>query len=100
MISGDICPRKDIDREQYVAILSNDIHLAAGTGRVITCPFIPGQLPDDAIALSVDIERPKGLLLPELIHWLPTSALDEPIGHAGGRQLRTVADMVAAMILP
>jgi hypothetical protein len=28
----------------YVAVVSNAIHLAADTGCVITCPFIPGRL--------------------------------------------------------
>jgi hypothetical protein len=37
----DIAPRRDSDDELYVAVVSNAIHLAADTGRVITCPFIP-----------------------------------------------------------
>jgi hypothetical protein len=41
---GDIAPRRDSDDELYVAVLSNAIHLAADTGRVIACPFIPGRL--------------------------------------------------------
>ena len=49
---GDIAPRRDSDHELYVAVLSNAIHLAADTGRVITCPFIPGRLPDDAMAAA------------------------------------------------
>jgi hypothetical protein len=36
----------------YVAVVSNAIHLAADTGCVITCPFIPGRLPDDAVAAA------------------------------------------------
>jgi hypothetical protein len=39
---GDIAPRRDSEHELYVAVLSNAIHLAADTGRVITCPFIAG----------------------------------------------------------
>ena len=66
-----------------VAVLSNAIHLAADTGRVITCPFVPGQLPDDAIAMIVVVEQPEGTLLPELVQWLPSAALDEPIGSIG-----------------
>jgi hypothetical protein len=34
--SGDIAPRRDTDHQLYVAVLSNAIHLAADTGRVIT----------------------------------------------------------------
>ena len=45
-------PRRDSDDELYVAVVSNAIHLAADTGRVITCPFIPGRLPDDAMAAA------------------------------------------------
>ena len=40
---GDIAPREDSSRELYVAVLSNSIHLAANTGRVISGPFIPGN---------------------------------------------------------
>jgi hypothetical protein len=77
---GDIAPRQDSSRELYVAVLSNSIHLAASTGRVITCPFIPGRIPGDAMAVVVAISQPEGTLLPELVQWLPTSALGEPIG--------------------
>mgnify|MGYP003408732440 CR=1 FL=1 len=73
---GDIAPRQDSTRELYVAVLSNSIHLAANTGRVITCPFIPGPIADDAMAMVVAISRPDGTLLPELVQWLPTSALE------------------------
>ncbi|HEX2211898.1 MAG TPA: toxin, partial [Mycobacterium sp.] len=48
---GDIAPRRDTDDELYVAVLSNAFHLAADTGRVITCPFVPGQLPGDTMAM-------------------------------------------------
>lgn len=57
---GDITPRQDSTRELHVAVLSNSIHLAANTGRVITCPFIPGQIPDDAMAMVVAISQPDG----------------------------------------
>lgn len=65
--SGDIAPREDSSRELYVAVLSNSIHLAANTGRVITCPFIPGRIPDDTAAIVVPIDQPEGTLLPELV---------------------------------
>lgn len=95
---GDITPRQDSTRELYVAVLSNSIHLAANTGRVITCPFIPGQLPDDAMAMVVAISRPDGTLLPELVQWLPTSALGEPIGTTGPAALTEATSIVAALI--
>lgn len=79
-------------------MLSNSIHLAANTGRVITCPFIPGQLPDDAMAMVVAISRPDGTLLPELVQWLPTSALGEPIGTTGPAALTEATSIVAALI--
>jgi len=64
---GDIAPRRDGDHELYVTVLSNDIHLAADTGRVITCPFIPGQIPDTTMAMIVATAKPDGVVLPELI---------------------------------
>lgn len=96
--SGDIAPRQDSSRELYVAVLSNSIHLAANTGRVITCPFIPGRIPDDTIAMVVPINQPEGTLLPELVQWLPSSALGEPIGAVGAPALGEAASIVAALI--
>jgi mRNA-degrading endonuclease toxin of MazEF toxin-antitoxin module len=95
---GDISPRQDTSREIYVAVLSNSIHLAANTGRVITCPFIPGQVPDDAMAMVVPISQPEGTLLPELVQWLPSSALGEPIGSMGPAALTEAASIVTALI--
>ena len=95
---GDITPRRDSTRELYVAVLSNSIHLAANTGRVITCPFIPGQIPDDAMAMVVATSRPDGTLLPELVQWLPTSALGEPIGATGPAALTEATSIVTALI--
>lgn len=96
--SGDIAPRQDSSRELYVAVLSNSIHLAANTGRVITCPFIPGRIPDDTMAMVVPINQPEGTLLPELVQWLPSSALGEPIGAVGAPALGEAASIVAALI--
>ena len=95
---GDIVPRRDSDHELYVAVLSNAFHLAAATGRVITCPFVHGKLPDDVMAMVVAVERPEGALLPELVQWLPSSAFDEPIGTVGVAALREAASIVAALI--
>lgn len=95
---GDITPREDSSRELYVAVLSNSIHLAARTSRVITCPFIPGRIPDDAMAMVVPIKQPEGILLPELVQWLPSSALGEPIGSVGVIALGEAASIVAALI--
>jgi hypothetical protein len=95
---GDIAPRRDSDHELYVAVLSNAIHVAADTGRVITCPFIPGRLPDDAMSMVVPVGQPEGVLLPELVQWLPIGALDEPIGAVGASALRETAAIVTALI--
>lgn len=95
---GDIAPRQDGARELYVAVLSNSIHLAANTGRVIACPFIPWQIPDTAMAMVVAISRPAGTLLPELVQWLPTSALGEPIGNTGRAALTEATSIVSALI--
>jgi hypothetical protein len=95
---GDIAPRRDTDHELYVAVLSNAVHLAAGTGRVITCPFVPGLLPDDTMAMVVAVSQPEGTLLPELVQWLPSSALDEPIGTVDAVALRETASLVSALI--
>ena len=95
--SGDIAPRQDSSREVYVAVLSNSIHLAAKTGRVITCPF-SRRIPDDTMAMVVPINQPEGTLLPELVQWLPSSALGEPIGAVGAPALGEAASIVAALI--
>ena len=98
---GDIAPRRDSDHELYVVVLSNEIHLAAATGRVITCPFIPGELPRATMAMVVTVSQtggPEGVVLPELVHWLPLVALDEPIGNVGGAALRETTTMVAALV--
>jgi mRNA-degrading endonuclease toxin of MazEF toxin-antitoxin module len=95
---GVISPREDSTRELYVAVLSNSIHLAADTGRVIACPFIPGRLPDDAMAMVVPIGQPEGVLLPELVQWLPTSALGDAIGTVGTAALNQAASIVTALI--
>lgn len=62
---GDIAPRRDSEHELYVAVLSNALHRATDTGRVITCPFIPGRVPEDLLAMVVAVEQPNGTLLPE-----------------------------------
>lgn len=95
---GGIAPRQDSSHELYVAVLSNSIHLAANTGRVITCPFIPGRIPDDTMAMVVPINQPEGTLLPELVQWLPSSALGEPIGAVGAAALGEAAAIVTALI--
>jgi hypothetical protein len=93
---GDIAVRQDRTRELYVGVLCNSIHLAANTGRVITCPFIPGHVPDDAMV--VPISQPEGTLVPEPVQWLPTSALGEPIGNMGPAARAEATSVATALI--
>lgn len=95
---GDITPRRDTDQELYVVVLSNAIHIAAATGRVITCPFIPGELPSGTMALIATVQQPEGVALPELVQWLPVAALDDPIGNIGGAALADTTATVAALV--
>ncbi len=95
---GIIAPRRDSNAELFVAVLSNSIHLSANTGRVIVCPFIPGKVSGDRMAMVVTVDRPRGTLLPELVQWLPVSALDEPIGAVTASALRNVRSLVTALI--
>lgn len=96
---GDIAPRRDSEHELYVAVLSNALHRATDTGRVITCPFIPGRVPEDLLAMVVAVEQPNGTLLPELVQWLHVAALGAPLGNAGVAALREAASVVTALLL-
>ena len=81
-----------------MVVLSNSIHLAAGTGRVIACPFIPGEIPGGAMSLVVTVTEPQGVILPELIQWIPLVGLDDPIGNVGAAALRETTSIVTALI--
>jgi mRNA-degrading endonuclease toxin of MazEF toxin-antitoxin module len=93
-----IASRADTTGDRFVAVLSNEIHLGADTGRVITCPFIPGPLPDGVMAMVVAVSQPDGVLLPELVQWLPTAALGDEIGSTGVTALQEAASIVCALI--
>jgi mRNA-degrading endonuclease toxin of MazEF toxin-antitoxin module len=95
---GDVVPRCDSDHELYVLVLSNSIHLAAGTGRVVACPFIPGPIPEAEMAMVVEVGQPDGVVLPELVQWLPAAALDESIGNVGVERLAQARAIVSALI--
>ena len=95
---GDITARRDTDQELYVVVLSNAIHLAAATARVITCPFIPGEIPSGTMAMVVTVPQPQGVVLPELVQWLPVAALDEPIGNIGSAALADTTATVTALV--
>lgn len=99
MISpGDVIARRDSDQQLFVVVLSSSMHLAAGTGRVITCPFIPGPTPESTMALVVPVSPPDGVVLPELVQCLPSAALDEPIGNVGVERLMEARAIVSALI--
>lgn len=95
---GDIAPRRDTDHELYVVVVSNAIHLASGTGRVITCAYVPGQIPGDTMAMVVSVKKPDGAVLPELVQWLPRAALDEPIGNVGAAALQEITMLMTALL--
>lgn len=98
MTPGDVTPRRDTDQELYVVVLSNAIHLAAATGRVITCPFIPGEIPSGTMAMTVTVQQPKGVVLPELVQWLPAAALDDSIDNIGRAALADTTATVTALV--
>jgi len=50
------------------------------------------------MAMVVAVEQPEGTLLPELVQWLPSAALDESIGTIGAAAQRETAAMVTALI--
>jgi hypothetical protein len=79
-------------------VLSNAVHLSSGTGRAIVCTFVPGQLTDEDMPIRIAVDRPPGTLLPELIQFLPQSALGEPIDVMDTAVLREAVLTVAALI--
>lgn len=95
---GDIAPRRDTRTELMVAVLSNSMHLQAQTGRVICCPFVPGAITEDTMPLVVAVTTPPGTLLPELVQWLPLSALGDPLGNVGTLALNQTSAIVTALI--
>lgn len=95
---GDVAPRLDTRSELMVVVLSNSMHLQAQTGRVICCPFVPGALGEDAMPLVVAVTEPSGTLLPELVQWLPLSALADPLGNVGPLALSQTSAIVTALI--
>jgi mRNA-degrading endonuclease toxin of MazEF toxin-antitoxin module len=50
------------------------------------------------MAIVVTVDRPDGTLLPELVHWLPTEALGEPIGTVSPAALNETSSIVAALV--
>jgi hypothetical protein len=50
------------------------------------------------MVMIVAVEQREGTLLPEIVQWLPSAALDEPIGTIGAAALRETAVTVTALI--
>lgn len=50
------------------------------------------------MSMVVPVQQPAGVILPELVQWLPRSALDEPIGNIGTTALREAATLVANLL--
>ncbi|MFC4107276.1 hypothetical protein [Micromonospora zhanjiangensis] len=48
--------------------------------------------------LVVAVTEPSGTLLPELVQWLPASALGEPLGNVGPVALGQTCAIVTALI--
>ena len=48
--------------------------------------------------MVVPVRSPAGVVLPELVQWLPVAALDEPIGNIGGAALGETTAIVAALV--
>jgi hypothetical protein len=98
MRTGEINRRADVPGLS-VAVLSNAMHLSAGPGRVIVCPFIEGAVADADMVGVVGVEQPDGTLLPELVHWLPTVALESrPIGRTSAGQVRAAVRLTVALL--
>lgn len=95
---GDVVARLDLGVESFVVVLSSPLHLEAGTERIIACPFIFGDLDDGAIPLAVPSEQPPGVLLPELVHWLPRAALGEAVATVGDTVVRRAVGVVTALM--
>ncbi|NLA35241.1 MAG: hypothetical protein GX868_06075 [Actinobacteria bacterium] len=50
------------------------------------------------MAMVVPVRQPDGVVLPELVQWLPVTALDQPIGNISGSALRETTTLVAALV--
>ena len=98
--TGDITSRKDTNGELFVVVLSNSMHVMARTGRVVTCPYVPGTVADETMTLVVGVAEPPGTLLAELVQWLPVSALGDPIGNVGLDAVARASAIVTALISP
>ncbi len=96
--TGDITPCRDANNEMSVMVLSNSIHLSAGTARIIACPFIPSEIPSRSVPFVSSTNNPDRVAPPELVQCLPAPALAEPIGNIGTNARCQIATLVKAII--
>lgn len=50
------------------------------------------------MAMVVAVSQPEGVVLPELVQWLPTVTLDTPIGNIGTTALREATTIVTTLL--
>ncbi|GAB90154.1 hypothetical protein GORHZ_085_00210 [Gordonia rhizosphera NBRC 16068] len=48
--------------------------------------------------MAVAVGEPEGVALPELVQWLPVTALDDPIGNVGAAALHQSVGLMTALI--
>lgn len=103
MKQGEIRKRLDMPAGALfpVMVLSGEAYNKAAKGRVVLCPVVPGISAADyatvhRVAYTDDDGTDTiGLAIPEMIFWLPVSALSEPIGFT--KDFRPVLDTVQAL---
>lgn len=83
-------------------MLSGPSHLAANTGRVIVCRVLPGAMSEDfagvrRVSYTVEGTATIGVAVPELVAWLPSSGLSEPVGLV--TDMRPVLALVRALFV-
>jgi hypothetical protein len=82
-------------------VLSGPSHLAADTGRVVVCRVLPGSVPEDFAGVhsvtytNADGVSTIGVAVPELVAWLPRSALSAPVGLVAN--MRPVLTLVRSL---
>ena len=96
MRRGGVYKRADVTHYAIVCVISNDILHAAGP-HVIVVPVFP--VADDIHATQALISVPvRGFLTPNMVHWLPASALGEHLGDAAGEAVDAAVRTVVACI--
>jgi mRNA-degrading endonuclease toxin of MazEF toxin-antitoxin module len=99
---GEIRKRLDMPAGALfpVMVLSGEAYNKAAKGRVVLCPVVPGVSAGDyatvhRVSYADNGTDTIGLAIPEMIFWLPVSALSEPIGFS--KDMRPVLDTVQAL---